>query len=92
MRSHTEVLTRDLYKAAALLALGGQIVGVGRYYPVIKLNIRVHKLALWYVEHIGFLPYRSTQKQREHLKALAKQHKPSKEELKVRKLYKEHFV
>lgn len=92
MKTHREVMTTDLYRAAALLALGGTILGVGRYYPIIKLNIRVNRLILWYVDKVGILPYRLMQKQREELKARARKRKPTKEELRDRRLYKEHFV
>ena len=88
---HTELMIRDLYKAACLLALGGKILAISRYWPVMRLNLRVNKLALWYVDKVGVLPYKRVQTGREYLKSLARERKPTKEELKVRRLYRRHF-
>lgn len=91
VKLYTEVMTRDLYYASALMSLGAEILAVGRYYPVIRINLRVNRLSLWYVHNIGVLPYRWVKRQREYLKTIAKEHKPTKEEIKVRKLYRRNF-
>lgn len=88
---HTELMIRDLYKAACLIALGGKILAISRYWPVMRLNLRVNKLSLWYVDKVGVLPYKKVQTGREYLKSLARERKPTKEELKVRRLYRRHF-
>ena len=89
---YTEVMVRDLYRASMYLLLGGKIVGIGRFYPVIKLNIRVPRLTIWYTEHIGIVRYKKLKHKREYIKELAKQRRPTKKEQEVMRLYKNNFA
>jgi hypothetical protein len=89
---YTDVMERDLYRAGKYLLLGGKILGIGRYYPIIKLHMKVPRISVWYTNHIGLVNYRKLRIKREYIKQMARERMPTKKEREIMKAYKANFA